>query len=191
MASSTSAPKSSKWFSNKALKLSLHKLRHPKSSNSSSSSTTPCTHLERRNSRRANEFREAFRRFDVDGDGKISSQELKSFLCWAGDEVSSEAAEAVMRDFDMDGDGLMDYEDFVRLVESERGSVAGDEDLRRAFEMFVAEKGAGCITADGLQRMLSRLGDVRSYEECAAMIRAYDLDGNGVLDFNEFHRMMN
>ncbi|KAJ0971228.1 hypothetical protein J5N97_019187 [Dioscorea zingiberensis] len=190
MASNTSGSTKppSKWFSNKGLKQSLHRLRHPK--NSSTPMASSAHQLERKTSRRANEFREAFRRFDADGDGKISSEELRSFLAWAGEDVSRQGAEAAMRDFDSDGDGLMDYEDFVRLMESDRSSGGGDEDLKRAFEMFVAEKGAGCITADGLQRMLSRLGDVTSYEECVAMIRAYDLDGNGVLDYSEFQRMM-
>lgn len=65
-----------------------------------------------------------------------------------------------------------------------------DDDLRRAFEMFEAEKGCGCITPRGLQKMLSRLGEVRSDEDCVAMIRVFDLDGNGVLDFHEFLQMM-
>jgi calcium-binding protein CML len=38
--------------------------------------------------------------------------------------------------------------------------------------------------------MLQRLGDDRSYEECVVMIDAFDIDHNGVLDFNEFHQMM-
>jgi calcium-binding protein CML len=56
--------------------------------------------------------------------------------------------------------------------------------------MFVWEEKEDCITPKGLQRMLQRLGDDRSYEECVVMIDAFDIDHNGVLDFNEFHQMM-
>lgn len=48
----------------------------------------------------------------------------------------------------------------------------------------------GALHPKGLQRVLSRSGDVRSNEECAAMKKAHDLDRNGVLDYHEFHRMM-
>lgn len=94
----------------------------------------------------------------------------------------------VINDFDTNGDNLLEFSDFVRLVEGEKKDV--DDDLRGAFEMFEVDKNAGCITPRGLQQMFNRLGDPKSLEECVAMIRVFDLDGNGVLDFHEFHQMM-
>ncbi|XP_010927694.1 probable calcium-binding protein CML41 [Elaeis guineensis] len=180
MATSANHSKPSKWLSNKAFKLSLHRLRRSKSG---PPTPPPSPHVDR-----PKEFHEAFRRFDCDGDGKISSNELRAFFAWAGEDINLDEAQQVIADFDSDGDGLMDYDDFVRLME--RDNNGRDEDLRRAFEMFELEKGSGCITPKGLQRVLSRLGDVRSIEECETMMKAYDLDGDGVLDFHEFRRMM-
>ncbi|XP_020106380.1 probable calcium-binding protein CML41 [Ananas comosus] len=187
----------SKWLLNKSFKISLHRLRRstssskPAASGSATASSSPMS-----SAGRAREYYQVFRRFDADGDGKISSHELRSFLLWAGEKVAADEAERVVADLDSDGDGLMDYGDFVRLMErdnggNEEGGGDEDEDLRRAFEMFEIEKGSGCITAKGLQQVLGRLGDVRSSEECEAMIRAYDLDGDGVVDYHEFQLMMN
>lgn len=176
--------KPSKWFSGNTFRLTLHRRRRSKPS-SPTSPTSPHSST----SRQAEDFRQVFHRFDGNGDGKISSDELRSFFASAGEEMTLEEAERAIRGLDSDGDGLMDYGGFARLMESD-GDGSGHEDLRRAFEMFEAEKGSGCITPKGLQRVLSRLGDMRSHEECAAMIKAYDLDGNGVLDYHEFHCMM-
>ena len=108
--------------------------------------------------------------------------------------MSHEEAQGLIQDLDSDGDNLLDFQDFTKLMmksSSEGGNGGDDEDdLRKAFEMFVWEKGSGCITPKGLQRMLHRLGDDKSYDECVAMIGAFDIDHNGVLDFNEFHQMM-
>lgn len=101
--------------------------------------------------------------------------------------MSQAEVQRVIKDFDEDGDNLLEFGEFVKLME---GNNAVDDDLREAFEMYEVDKGSGCITPSGLQQMLNRLGDVRSYEECVAMIAAFDLDGNGVLDFHEFHQMM-
>ena len=137
------------------------------------------------------ELKEVFRYFDGDGDGKISALELRAYFGSIGEYMSHEEAQGVIADLDSDGDNLLDLEDFLKLMKRETGGEKGDDqDLKKAFEMFEMEKGSGRITPTSLQRMLHRLGDPKSFDECAAMIRVYDIDGNGVLDFNEFHQMM-
>ncbi|XP_027362234.1 probable calcium-binding protein CML41 [Abrus precatorius] len=175
------------WFSKINLKLSLNGRR------SSRSSLTPCSPISscstvKRNSKE-DEFKEVFRRFDSDGDGKISAFELRSFFGSIGEYLSHEEAQGFILDLDSDGDNLLNFQDFTKLMNSEDHR-DGEEDLRKAFEMFVWEKGSDCITPKGLQRMFHRLGDEKSYDECVAMIDAFDIDRNGVLDFNEFHQMM-
>lgn len=183
--------KSSKWFSNKSLKLSFTR-RRSKSGSSLSSPSSSFSETSLKTLSKEDELREVFRHFDVDGDGKISASELKSYFESIGDgQVSDDEAQRVIDDLDGDGDSLIDFEDFVKMMTMKKCSEDGeDEDLKRAFEMFEMEKGCGCITPKGLQRMLHRLGDARSYDECVAMIRFFDTDGNGVLDFQEFHQMM-
>ncbi|KAL5777921.1 hypothetical protein ACOSP7_010847 [Xanthoceras sorbifolium] len=176
--------KPSKWFSNKTLKLSLPRLLRSKSKSSSPSSPTPLTP---RNDSKEEQLQQVFRHFDTDGDGKISAEELKSYFASIGESMSDDEVQGVIKDFS-NSNNLLEFREFVRLIMEGHNEV--DDDLRRAFEMYEADKGSGCITPRGLQRMLNRLGDVRSHEECVAIIRVFDLDGNGVLDFHEFHHMM-
>lgn len=143
---------------------------------SSSASSSAGTSRGRERDRLA-ELREIFRHFDRDMDGRISGDELREFFASMGDNSG--------------GGGLMlAFEDFVRIVERKGGEEEEREDLRRAFGAFEAVKGSGRITPRGLQRVLSQLGDEASVAECEAMISAYDDDGDGELDFHDFHRMM-
>ena len=47
------------------------------------------------------------------------------------------------------------------------------EELREAFRMYEMD-GSGCITPKSLKRMLSRLGEARSVEDCSVMIGQFD-----------------
>ncbi|CAN6297640.1 unnamed protein product [Urochloa humidicola] len=135
------------------------------SGSSSSSSSRHC------------ELQRIFQHFDRDNDGKISGAELRAFFVSMGDDMPASCG----------GGYTLDFAGFVALMEREGGQ---EEDLRRAFEVFNAVESAGRITARGLQRVLAQLGDKRSVADCEAMIRAYDVDGDGGLDFHEFQRMM-
>ena len=143
------------------------------------------------------ELRRVFASFDQDGDGKISAAELR--LCMkaaTGEDMPAVEVRAVMASADVDGDGLLDEEEFVRLagevVEAEDHDY-DDEDrcrwLREAFGMYEMES-SGCITALSLKLMLAKLGAHRDIAECQAMICRFDLDGDGVLSFDEFKTMM-
>lgn len=135
-------------------------------------------------------LKDVFDHLDVDKDGKISSKEIIDYFASVGESVNDRVAKRVINEFDSDGDELLDFGDFVRLMKQEDNNGELEDILRSAFEMFEVEKGCGCITPKGLQQMLRQLGDVKSHDECAAMIRAFDLDGNGFLDFHEFQQMM-
>ncbi|KAM0835029.1 hypothetical protein ACQ4PT_048700 [Festuca glaucescens] len=128
---------------------------------------------------RKSELRRIFQHFDRDNDGKISGAELSAFFASMGDDLQVPSSS---------GGYLLDFAGFVALME--RGEGNQEEDLKRAFEVFNAVEPAGRITARGLRRVLAQLGDERSVADCEAMIRAYDVDGDGGLDFHEFQRMM-
>ncbi|KAL6993638.1 hypothetical protein U1Q18_011750 [Sarracenia purpurea var. burkii] len=139
---------------------------------------------------REDELREVFRRFDGNKDGKISAAELRAYFASVGEYMSHEEAQGVIEDLDTDGDNLIDFGDFLRFMKMEGAGEEEEDDVKAAFEVFEFEKGSGRITPKSLQRVLSRLGDVKSHDECAAMIQVFDTDGDGELDFHEFNRMM-
>ncbi|XP_059314965.1 putative calcium-binding protein CML19 [Lycium ferocissimum] len=133
------------------------------------------------------ELGRVFRYFDEDGDGKVSPAELRRCMKAVGGELSVEEAEMAVRLSDSDGDGLLGLEDFTKLMEEERNK---ESELIGAFEMYEMEGSGGYITPKSLKRMLSRLGESTSIDKCKDMIRRFDLNGDGVLSFDEFKVMM-
>ena len=135
-------------------------------------------------------FSRVFSAFDRDGDGKISAAELRLCMRAAlGEDVSAEDADRLVASADGDGDGLLSQEEFLKLVRLENQEEERCRGLKEAFGMYEM-KGEGCITPLSLKRMLSKLGSHQEVDECKAMICRFDLDGDGVLSFDEFKTMM-
>eukprot|EP00300_Choanocystis_sp_HF-7_P020719 c20660_g1_i3.p4 GENE.c20660_g1_i3~~c20660_g1_i3.p4 ORF type:complete len:103 (+),score=31.45 c20660_g1_i3:1398-1706(+) len=59
------------------------------------------------------ELRAAFAVFDQNGDGKISVEELRSVLTKLGEALTDQEVEDMMREADVNGDGELDYGEFV------------------------------------------------------------------------------
>ena len=65
------------------------------------------------------ELIEAFKVFDRDGNGLISAHELRFVMSTSGEELSEEDIEEMIREADENGDGYIDYEEFVRMMMSQ------------------------------------------------------------------------
>lgn len=62
------------------------------------------------------EIMEAFRCFDRDGSGSLDSKELKHILQTMGDKLTEEEADMMVMEADKDGDGDIDYAEFVKVI---------------------------------------------------------------------------
>ena len=56
------------------------------------------------------EMREAFRVFDQDGDGQISSQELRQVMANLGEKLTDDEIDDMIKEADKDQDGLVSFE---------------------------------------------------------------------------------
>ena len=54
-----------------------------------------------------------FNRFDLDGGGTIDVIELKEMLQAVGQDMSIEDLKVLMDEFDEDGSGAIDFEEFI------------------------------------------------------------------------------
>ncbi|CAI9151080.1 unnamed protein product [Rangifer tarandus platyrhynchus] len=59
---------------------------------------------------------EAFRVFDKDGSGYISAAELSHVMTNLGEKLTDEEVDEMIREADIDGDGQVNYEEFVQMM---------------------------------------------------------------------------
>ncbi|XP_065079552.1 calmodulin-like [Ochlerotatus camptorhynchus] len=65
---------------------------------------------------REDELKEAFRIFDRNGNGLISADELRAALESFGEKMSEEELDELLREADINCDGQIDYEEFVKMI---------------------------------------------------------------------------
>jgi calmodulin len=64
----------------------------------------------------AEEIMEAFKVFDKDGNGFISAAELRHIMTNLGEKLTDEEVDEMIREADVDGDGQINYEEFVDMM---------------------------------------------------------------------------
>lgn len=103
----------------------------------------------------------SFRKYDVNGDGKLDKEELRMACLDHGVPVSEEELDMSWELLDADGSGGIEYEEFKKLWET-----------------------------DGRWQKLRRSeSDMAVLRQCAAFFAHFDKDGNRTLDRDEFAQL--
>ena len=63
----------------------------------------------------------SFSVFDATGDGYMDSEELRNLMINVGEPVTIDDVNTLIKEVDRNGDGKVDYEEFVKLIASEDG----------------------------------------------------------------------
>ncbi|KAJ2743712.1 hypothetical protein GGI20_003534 [Coemansia sp. BCRC 34301] len=135
------------------------------------------------------EYREAFSLFDKDGDGNITSVELGSVMRSVGQNPTEAELQDMINEVDKDGNGTIDFGEFLSLMARQTSDNNEEEELKEAFCVFDKD-GNGFISAAELRHALTNLGEKLTQEEVDEMIQEADVNGDGQIDYDEFVKMM-
>ena len=152
--------------------------------------------------RAVTEMKRVFATYDENGDGYICKSELEKFMRKLDVDVSEEEISYMIESVDVNGDGYVDFEEFLELhtslAEREEGLLGcGDEqhdedaELLEAFQVFDRNQD-GFISKTELQTVLRNLGinPGVKVQDCQRMISAVDRNNDGQVDFSEFQQLM-
>lgn len=135
------------------------------------------------------EIKEAFALFDKDGDGTITTKELGTVMRSLGFTPTEAELQDMINEVDADGNGTIDFPEFLVLMAKRIKDVDSEEELKEAFRVFDKD-GNGFISASELRHVMTSLGEKLTDEEVDEMIREADVDGDGRINYEEFTKLL-
>merc|ERR1712142_345060 len=90
---------------------------------------------------------------------------------------------------DLDGNGTIEFPEFLEMMKQKASAVDQEGELREAFRIFDRNKD-GFISMKELKKVTTMLGATLSKEELEEFMKEADVDGNGKLDYDEFVKML-
>lgn len=134
---------------------------------------------------RRKEYQEAFEMFDVNKDGTISKKELEFILRSLNEDPDEDEINQLLEDVDVDGNGEIDFEEFVALMGKRQKTIDLEAEIINAFKVFDKEE-EGLISITDLRHILSNLKDFMSEDEIDEMLFEADTDYDGFIKYKDF-----
>jgi len=103
--------------------------------------------------------------------------------------TEDEVLELVM-EIDTDGNGTIDFHEFINMMKKKSSETDQLEDLKEAFRMF-DKNNDGFIDLVELRKVTTLMGASLTSKELNEFMKEADKDGNGKIDYAEFTSMMN
>lgn len=154
-------------------------------------------------------YQAAFKLFDTDGDGLITADELGTVMKNLGQNPTDAELQDMMNEVDGDGNGAIDFREFLVVMETKVKDSDHAEEIKAAFKVFDRD-GDGYISANELREVMETLGEKLNDDELEEMLREAQASSdthsqagrsrgaangtatdNRLIDFSGFARMVN
>ncbi len=132
-----------------------------------------------------------FNQIDLNGDGKVTEKELyKGLSTKIKSETLAKDVSKIYKNLDMDNNGFIEYEEFVRAAVSKE-KFTNENVLRFAFRYFDKDD-SGEITFDEIEDVFkTSINDKTNIRNTLKqIIKEVDINGDGVISFEEFVHVM-
>ncbi|XP_021339437.1 neo-calmodulin-like isoform X1 [Mizuhopecten yessoensis] len=134
-------------------------------------------------------LRETFKMFDLDNSGKVTAENLTLVMRALGQNPTKVEVEDLLKDKDIDGDGMINFDDFTKMMRVKMATTEVEAELSHAFKMFDRDN-SGKINFEELRVALTCIGEKLTDDEVKDMLAEADRNGDGEIDYEEFVQMM-
>jgi len=135
-------------------------------------------------------LKETFDKFDKQEIDAVPALELINVLRQLQlTPTSPEITEILEKMHANSGDCVVQFDEFLDIYWDFSQRVINEEQVKDAFKVLDKE-GKGVITVEVLREFLMNIGDQLDEDEFEAMIEEADLEGNGVINYDEFVTIM-
>merc|ERR1712182_31199 len=115
--------------------------------------------------------------------------ELKAAMRALGFEVKKEDVRRMLSDIGRDPAQSINFDDFCEVLSGRMGDKNSREEIDKVFALFDEDE-IGKISFRNLKRIAQELGENLNDEELQEMIDEADRDGDGLINPDEFYRVM-
>lgn len=115
--------------------------------------------------------------------------ELKAAMTSLGFESKNGAIFQMIVDLDSDGNGTIDFQEWVTLMTKRVNDKDSRANINKIFALFDDER-TGFISIKNLRRVAQELGENISEEELQELVTRADLDQDGLVSEEEFYTIV-
>lgn len=135
------------------------------------------------------EYNDAFQMFDKDGNGFITTGELKSLMRCLGCNPTDSEVQQIINEVDADGNGKVDLPEFIQLMEKMTNSTEEHASTMEAFRVFDGD-GRGYIPTKLLREVIMKSLDQVSMHEVNDLLKISGLSDDRNLSYDEFAKLV-
>ena len=117
----------------------------------------------------------------------IDKNALKTLAKNLDQNYSEQEVERLIEEIDEDGNGKIEFEEFLNTLANKS---VGDENIVKQAFAILDRTDSGYITLNDLRHAMLCLGENYTNEEINEMISLVDDDQDGVINFQEFNKLI-
>merc|ERR1712154_437399 len=122
-------------------------------------------------------------------DGSVDSTQVSSIMRAIGQNPSEAEIQDMVNQVDKDGTGSIDFPEFLMMMSLKADAENAEDEIREAFQVFDGD-GNGFINRQELAVVMGNMGESLTPAEIQGMIDEADVDGDGLINYEEFYNMM-
>ena len=134
-------------------------------------------------------YKSFFDKYDSNKDGNVNSIELANILKAIDVNASDEEIKEIIAEINLEGNGEINFEKFVSIVNRRDKDVDNEEEVLNAFKLFDKE-GNGLININDLKHIMLTCGNNFSETEINDLLKEADIDMDGYINYEEFIRSL-